>query len=678
MRRIPVATLCFATAISTLRAQLTAARVEALPPAPDRPTIQRLWHEGYVVSDEATELAQELAAAVADQYTVLREVGRGGSAVVFLATDLKHDRSVALKVLRAQLDATVSHDRFLGEIRTTARLNHPHILALFDSGESGGRVFFTMPFVEGESLRERLRRETRLSVDEALRITGEVASALEYAHARRVVHRDIKPENILLSASGHAFVSDFGVAYALDEARSVARTDPGFAVGTLAYMSPEEMEGERELDGRADLYSLACVLYEMLAGFPAFRNDGHRALEARDTIPSVLAVRPEVPAAVDRALRHGLAKVPEQRFATMAEFTAALRHASCFEISTLGGLTIRADGRPVRGDRLSAHALACLAVLAHAGDRGVPRERLEALLWEGCPESEASLDGTLAAIRSELGPADVLVGERVIQLDPALVDSDVDRFTSMMRAERLADAVAQYHGPFLDGFPLVDAPAFAKWTEHTRAEIAFEYAIALERLARDASERGDHADAVRWWRKLAGQDPLNARLTVGLMRALAAAGDRVGAIEQASIYEVLIEEELELPPDRAVVAFAERLRAGWDVGSAQEEPWPGDTAALPHVAEALEPLSAAGGRATDTVEAVTADSAAPTSGSRDQAWRRLVLVLVAITVLLAALWILGAQPTHPSAPHETSAPNDRDATGRQTGGTRPSAGIGAR
>ena len=213
------------------------------------------------MSDEATELANELGAAVADQYAVLREIGRGGSAVVFLATDLKHDRSVALKVLRSQLDSTVSHHRFLAEIRTTAQLNHPHILPLFDSGEADGRVFFTMPFVEGESLRERLRREKQLSVDEALRITREVASALEYAHARRVVHRDIKPENILLSTTGHAFVADFGVAYALDEARSAAHTDPGFAVGTLAYMSPEEMDGERELDGRADLYSLACVLY---------------------------------------------------------------------------------------------------------------------------------------------------------------------------------------------------------------------------------------------------------------------------------------------------------------------------------------------------------------------------------------------------------------------------------
>ena len=520
------------------------------------------------MSDEANELARELAAAVGDRYAVLREIGHGGSAVVFLATDLKHDRSVALKVLHAQLDATVSHDRFLAEIRTIARLHHPHILPLFDSAEAGGRVFFTMPFVEGESLRERLRRERRLSVDEALRITREVASALEYAHARRVVHRDIKPENILLSTTGHAFVADFGVAYALDEARSAERTDPGMAVGTLVYMSPEEMEGERELDGRADLYSLACVLYEILVGWPPFKNasrTGMMTLGSRAVIPSVSADRPDVPLAVDRALGHALARAPEERYATMAEFVAALQHASRFDISTLGGLTLRADGRPVRGSRLTPHALACLALLAHAGDRGLSRERIESLLWEQYPESDAEsrLNETLASIRSELGLTDVVVGEHVIQLDASIVDSDVTRFSSMIRAERLGDAVAEYGGPFLEGFRLGDAHAFTKWMEHTRAELAFEYEDALERLAHEAEARGNHAAAVRWWRKLAGQDPLNGRLTVGLMRALAVAGDRVGAIEQAGIYEVLIEEEVELPPDRAVVEFAERLRTGW-------------------------------------------------------------------------------------------------------------------
>ena len=630
------------------------------------------------MSDEATELAKDLGAAVADQYAVLREIGRGGSAVVFLATDLKHDRSVALKVLRPQLDSTVSHQRFLAEIRTTARLNHPHILPLFDSGEADGRVFFTMPFVEGESLRERLRRETRLSVDEALRITREVASALEYAHARRVVHRDIKPENILLSTTGHAFVSDFGVAYALDEARSEAHTDPGFAVGTLAYMSPEEMEGERELDGRADLYSLACVLYEMLVGSPPFSGP---SLAARTIIPSVLPSRADVPAAVDRAIRVALAPVPEQRYATLAEFTAALRHASRFEISTLGGLTIRADGRPLRGDRLPPHALACLTLLAHAGDRGVPRERLEALLWEGRPGSESSsrMEDILTAIRSELGPADVLIGERLIQLEPSLVDSDVNRFATMVRAERLTDAVAEYHGPFLYGFSLAQAPAFTTWAEHTGAELAFEYAIALERLARDAEARGDHADAVRWWRKLVGQDPLNGRLTVGLMQALAAAGDRAGAIEQASIYEVLIEEELELPPDRAAVAFAERLRSGWDPRNAEVDPWPRDAAGSSRSTSSLGTLQASSNEAPDTTwSAVAADIPSPGSGSRDQVWRRVGLVLAVITLLLAALWLLGARPTQQPASRETAAPNDNTAPGRETSATRPQSGIGAR
>jgi DNA-binding SARP family transcriptional activator/tRNA A-37 threonylcarbamoyl transferase component Bud32 len=633
------------------------------------------------VSDEATELATELATTLADRFDLLRVIGRGGSAVVFLATDLKHDRAVALKVLRPQLDSTVSHDRFLAEIRTTARLNHPHILPLFDSGEADERVFFTMPFVEGESLRERLRRETRLSIDEALRITREVASALEYAHARRVVHRDIKPENILLSTSGHAFVSDFGVAYALDEARSVARTDPGFAVGTLAYMSPEEMEGERELDGRADLYSLACVLYEMLVGSPPFHAGP--SLKARDVIPSVLTSRAEVPAAVDRALRHALAKAPEQRYATMAEFTAALHHASRFEISTLGGLTIRADGRPLRGDHLPPHALACLALLAHAGARGVPRERLEALLWEGHAASESSsrLEHTLAAIRSELGPADVLVGERVIHLEPSLVDSDVDRFETMVRAERLADAVAEYHGPFLHGFSLTQAPAFAKWVEHTAAALAFDYAIALEHLARDAEARGDYADAGRWWHKLVGQDPLNGRLTVGLMKALAAAGDRSGAIEQASLYEVLIEEELELPPDRGVVAFAERLRAGWDPRDAEADAWLADTSGSPRMAPFATMRADSDGTPDTTWGAAAAgpaSSVSPVSGSRDQVWRRVGLVLAAVTVLLAALWLLGARPADPSAPRETPAPNGTTAPGHRTGATQPPSGIGAR
>jgi len=289
------------------------------------------------------------------------------------------------------------------------------------------------------------------------------------------------------------------------------------------------------------------------------------------------------------------------------------------------------------------------------------------------------MEHTLAAIRSELGPADVLIGERVIQLETSLVDSDVGRFRAMVREERLADAVAEYHGPFLHGFSLAQAPAFATWVEHTGAELAFEYAVALERLARDAEARADDADAVRWWRKLVGQDPLNGRLTVGLMQALAAAGDRAGAIEQASIYEVLIEEELELPPDRGVVAFAERLRAGWDPRDAEVDLRRGDTAGLE---AATAPLGTMRVGSDDTPGAtwgvVAGGRASPVSGSRDQVWRRVGLVLALGTLLLAALWLLGAGPTHPSAPREMPAPNDSTAPGRETSATRPPSGIGAR
>ena len=288
------------------------------------------------------------------------------------------------------------------------------------------------------------------------------------------------------------------------------------------------------------------------------------------------------------------------------------------------------------------------------------------------------VEHTLAAIRSELGPADVLMGDRVVQLEPSLVDSDVNRFRAMIREERLAEAVAEYHGPFLSGFSLAEAPAFATWVERTGAELAFEYAIALERLARGAEARAEYADAVRWWRKLAGQDPLNGRLTVGLMHALAAAGDRAGAIEQASIYEVLIEEDVELPPDRGVVAFAERLRAGWDPRDGELESSPPDTAGSPRGTVPLETMQPQSNVTPDTTwGAVAASAATPASGSRDQLWRRAGLVLAVVTLLLAALWLLGARPTHPS-PRETPAPNDTTAPGRETGASRPPSGTGAR
>jgi serine/threonine-protein kinase len=273
-----------------------------------------------------TQAPPDLVAALADRYTVEREVGRGGMATVYLANDLKHQRRVALKVFRPELAAAVGAERFLREITTTANLRHPHILPLYDSGEAGGFLFYVMPFVEGESLRDRLDREKQLPLDDALQIAREVADALSYAHSHDVVHRDVKPENILLEA-GHAVVADFGIARAVSAAGGERLTQTGIAIGTPTYMSPEQAAGSGDLDGRSDLYALGCVLYEMLAGQPPFiapTAEGlvrqHMTAEA----PTVTQLRPKVSGEVAQAIDRVLAKNPADRFATAAAFTKAL------------------------------------------------------------------------------------------------------------------------------------------------------------------------------------------------------------------------------------------------------------------------------------------------------------------------------------------------------------------
>ena len=218
----------------------------------------------------AATAAPALVDALRDRYTLDRELGRGGMATVYLAHDLKHDREVALKVLRPDLAATLGPERFQREIRFAARLQHPHILSVYDSGESGGQLWFTMPFVEGESLRDRLRRERQLSLDDALRVARETAEALGYAHEHGIIHRDIKPENIMLTRDGNTLVADFGIARAVGAEGSERLTVTGLSVGTPAYMSPEQAAGASELDGRTDIYALGCVLYEMLAGEAPF------------------------------------------------------------------------------------------------------------------------------------------------------------------------------------------------------------------------------------------------------------------------------------------------------------------------------------------------------------------------------------------------------------------------
>src|SRR3989454_1056778 len=273
----------------------------------------------------ADQLAR-LKAALADRYAIERELGRGGMATVYLARDLKHGRLVAIKVLRPEIAAALGPERFLREIEVAARLTHPHILPLHDSGQTGGSLYYVMPYIEGESLPDRLEREGQLPLEDALRITREVASALGYAHDHDVVHRDIKPENILLSG-GEAVVADFGIARAITQAGGRGLTETGIPVGTPAYMSPEQASGGGPIDGRSDVYSLACVLYEMLAGEPPYTGPSAQVVIAKrftDPVPSVRRLRETIPPAVDAAITKALAKAPVDRFATAAQFAEAL------------------------------------------------------------------------------------------------------------------------------------------------------------------------------------------------------------------------------------------------------------------------------------------------------------------------------------------------------------------
>jgi len=270
-----------------------------------------------------------LNAALEGRYRVERELGAGGAATVYLAHDLKHDRQVALKVLHPSLSEAVGAERFLLEIRIAASLSHPNIVGLIDSGDADGLLYFVMFYVEGESLRERLERETQLPVDDALRIAREVGEALSYAHQRGVVHRDIKPGNVLIER-GHARVADFGIAKALHDAGSDGLTRTGLAVGTPRYMSPEQAAGDAEVDERSDVYSLACVLYEMLAGGPPFGGATAHAILARKTLekpPGLRVVRSAVPATVEAAIVRALSPTPADRPASIDAFLAELESA---------------------------------------------------------------------------------------------------------------------------------------------------------------------------------------------------------------------------------------------------------------------------------------------------------------------------------------------------------------
>jgi len=326
-----------------------------------------------------------LKSALADRYTIGRELGSGGMATVFLAKDLKHDRQVALKLLRPELGAVLGGERFLNEIKVTANLTHPHILPLLDSGTAGPPerpndfLYYVMPYIEGETLRDRMKREGQLPLDDALQITRDIAAALSYAHSHDVIHRDIKPENVLLSA-GEAVVADFGIARAITEAGGEHLTETGMSIGTPAYMSPEQASGEHNLDGRSDVYSLGCVLYEMLAGEPPYTGPTAQSIVAKklsEAVPRVSVVRERVPIGVETAIDQALAKAPADRFPTAAAFATAIVDGD-------------GDDRPDRGRAKRRSPAVWLAAVSAVVIVAV------ALVWQ--PWSDPSTDITSVAV----------------------------------------------------------------------------------------------------------------------------------------------------------------------------------------------------------------------------------------------------------------------------------------
>ncbi|HEU4786970.1 MAG TPA: serine/threonine-protein kinase, partial [Gemmatimonadaceae bacterium] len=288
-----------------------------------------------------------LSASLADRYRVERELGAGGMATVYLAYDIKHDRKVALKVLKPELAAVLGAERFVAEIKTTASLQHPNILPLFDSGTAEGFLFYVMPFVDGETLRAKLDRETQLGIDEAVNITCEVADALDYAHRHGVIHRDIKPENILLH-DGRPMVADFGIALAVSAAAGGRMTESGLSLGTPHYMSPEQATAEKEITARSDIYSLGSVLYEMLTGDPPHTGASAQQIimkivteEAAPVTKARKSVPPNVAAAVGRALE----RLPADRFQHAKDFADALKNPAFTTAATRTPSVVLPDSR---------------------------------------------------------------------------------------------------------------------------------------------------------------------------------------------------------------------------------------------------------------------------------------------------------------------------------------------
>jgi len=476
-----------------------------------------------------------LAAALADRYTIEREIGAGGMATVYLAHDVRHDRKVALKVLRPELSAILGAERFLAEIKTTANLQHPHILSLFDSGEADGLVFYVMPFVEGESLRDRLTREKQLPVEDAIRIAREVADALDYAHGHGVVHRDIKPENILLHG-GHAQVADFGIALAASRSDSGSRmTETGMSLGTPHYMSPEQAMGEREITPKADIYALGCVLYEMLTGEPPFTGPTAQAIVARvmtEQPRSLTLQRHTVPMHIESAVRRCLEKLPADRFASAQALADALSEAgaqshartAAREAGEAASATRTPAGR-ARAVGPWAIATLALAMGLWAGSRFLahrqpaPPLRLSiAVPTESPPVAlRLSPDGGAVAYVSGRGDRLSIYSRRLDELQAHRIEGTEDAFTISYSADGQTIAYLTNSGP--RKVPTIGGASVAVPVQGVVSVTAIEFAgpdryvVAVRGgLSTLAADGALH--------RFAGPDSANGELALGLDQVL--------------------------------------------------------------------------------------------------------------------------------------------------------------
>jgi eukaryotic-like serine/threonine-protein kinase len=480
------------------------------------------------------DLRDDLVSALAGRYDIERELGHGGMAIVYLARDVRHGRHVALKVLRPELATSLGAERFLREINIAARLTHPNILALHDSGNAGGMLYFVMPHVEGESLRERLEREHQLPIEDALSITRQVGLALDYAHEHGVVHRDIKPENILLLGD-HVLVADFGLARALHTAGTNRLTESAVAVGTPAYMSPEQAAADPEVDGRTDLYSLACVLFEMVAGVPPFKGATGAALLAQHLTakpPSICAQRPHCPASVDAAVARALEKTPADRFRTAREFYAALTAAQ---------------------PALSPPQYTPAAV---SGARRNRRLAVAAVLLVG---AVAIVAAVAKGWRDHAAAADSAVHETSYLVLPFTATDATARSDTAILARRLADALGEWAGVHVvSAREVADALNGTRRGGPLRLDDALEIARRLRAahlLWGETTSSGDSATLhVTLYDVATGRETRD-------VHAITARGERAGSSEFRTIANQLLRARTELPRFSAIGGAGPSLAA---------------------------------------------------------------------------------------------------------------------